>query len=67
MVLLQLQQIKEVYKSHYTCNESPTSEITREFADGVGVEAEAALGHILTSSQVNTNHILSIKFLDKFN
>ncbi|XP_050880805.1 uncharacterized protein LOC127084405 isoform X1 [Lathyrus oleraceus] len=52
VVLLQLQQIKEVYKSHYTCNESPTSEITREFADGVGVEAEAALGHILTSSQL---------------
>ncbi|CAL5202654.1 unnamed protein product [Lathyrus oleraceus] len=55
VVLLQLQQLKEVYKSHYTGNESPTSEITREFADGVGVEAEAALGHILTSSQMLLN------------
>lgn len=70
MVLLQSQPLKEAYKGHHTWNQSPTSEITREFADGVGIEAKAALGHIghiLTSPQVNTNHILSIKILDKFN
>lgn len=67
MILLELQQLKEAYKGHHTWNQSPTSEIIREFADGVGIEVEAALGHILTSSQVNTNHILSIKLLDKFN
>ncbi|XP_050880795.1 probable disease resistance protein At4g27220 isoform X2 [Lathyrus oleraceus] len=55
MVLLQSQPLKEAYKGHHTWNQSPTSEITREFADGVGIEAEAALGHILTSPQMLLN------------
>ena len=39
------EQLHDVSKGHDTCNEYPSSEIT---------EAHAALGHELTSSQVDT-------------